>query len=323
MKVRLIQACYVVLVVSVFAFHSCRKESTTAKTEQTESGQSVIKKNQSLVNSQSSKPTKLFSGQVIVPFKKSQNSLNDLTGYQGRGPCNYTFGGILNYSIVSLPCIGGVNEYRMDFTFYFHVVGAISAGINTEVTEFNSFTLSNPSQYTYSYGVPPTPDNLDGNGFTFTGSVIFSDVHISCGMSTADLNFSGHCWSYLCNPGDDYNLTISVPLRPSACSISSPTAEIYPNISFNNGEFWVFFPWDFGCFEECFLPNDWTDLELEYYKSPNGTHHSILTGMTPFDWGPYVVTVSEGAGTYYVRGRYKCSGGGNSAWSAWSAVPVN
>lgn len=320
MKLKQLQACILMLVISGIVFFSCRK-TTISDPPEGQSSKSRDELIQKAKNEIFSKPQTVFSSHMKITEGMIKTTKGSGPVVTGKGQCNYTFSGDLYYSIVSLPCSGGINEYRIDFTYYLYTNGNYSGPLLSGVTvAFNNVALSNPTDYTYTAGVPGS-----SMGYTFTGSSLFSTVGISCNATGVNLDFSGYCFSYLCSPGDNFSLSVPIHLRPSACSGISPTAEIYPaDDPTNNNGFWVFFPWDLICFDPCYLPNDWNDIELEYYKDPTGSLHTVYTGMSPFDFGPYAVSIgAEGTGTYYVRGRFLCAGGGTGAWSGWHAVPVN
>ncbi len=317
MKKNLLQACMVMLVLVGIQMSSCRKTANEQKTKTDNQKEAALQKMRSEF---STKPVTLFSKRITLTDAMVKTMLGKSTE-TGKGPCNFTFtGSYLMYNIQSSLC--PTNDYIFNFTFYLYVNGSSALFLANDNVHFNSYLLSNPTHYTYSFGVPPTGGNPSGNGVTFTGSVTFSAASISCGMSTANLNFTGDCNSYLCSPGNSYNISIPVTLRPSACSGEAPVPEIYPNTGGSAGEIDIFYPWDLSCYSPCYLPNDWYNIHLEFYKSPGGTHNYDFTGATPFSTGPYTVIVTDGAGTYFVRARWSCLFG-SSDWSGWKPVAVN
>ena len=256
---------FFVVIILCLTFFSCKKTGTETTKEQTvKEGYSQNGSHQQNVL-RYNRPTdavKIFSKTIDVPPGKGVGKPSNNTSTAGRGPCNYTFSGTLEYAIYSLPC-GTLNmpsgyptnEYRIDFTFYMNTIGSSLPNLQNDFLILNGVTLSNPGDYSYSSGVPPTSQNPNGDGFTFTGSIWFSNLDINlpigCGQSTTSMIFQGHCWSPLCSPGDDYFITINnISLKPSdACAANSEPAIVYPNVSPNQGEFYVFMPWDGACFE--------------------------------------------------------------------------
>jgi hypothetical protein len=226
MKKQLLQACIVMLLLAGIQLSSCRKTTNEEESKSVSQNEAALQK---VRDHYSSQRIKLFSKRITLTDAMIKSVQGKSTS-TGRGPCNFTFtGSYLEYNIATSPCLS--NDYVMNFTFYLYVNGPGSISLTNDYLYFNSYLLSNPGEYTYSYGVPPSGGNPSGNGFTFTGTVGFSDASIGCGVSTADLDFIGDCVSLLCNPGDPYNISIPVPLRPSACTGESPILEIYPDVN--------------------------------------------------------------------------------------------
>jgi len=227
------------------------------------------------------------------------------------------------YRIYWIPAncsVSGTDDYSIEFENWLSTSpnwGNISTpdpSLSNVVVKLNGVTLTG-TQTSYGY---PHPDN--SLGYTILGNAsLFSDLGVTCSNSTISVEISG---TFTCSLGGtkNFTLTSNPSLHPSACPGYSPQAVIYPAESFNTGEFWLLFPWDITCHETCFLPSDWTQLEVQYYKSPSGSVNTTYLSYRPV--GPYTITVSSGSGVYYVRARYNCSGGGTGIWSDWKPIQV-
>ena len=143
MKLKHLQACILMLLIGGIVFFSCRKTSTTrSEVLNSKANKELVAKAK---NEIFSKEQIVFSGHI-----KGQQPSNG-TPAQGKGPCNYTFSWDFYYSIISLPCVGGVNDYRLDFTLYLYTSGWYTGPLLSDViVDLNGYTLTNPTEYTYT-----------------------------------------------------------------------------------------------------------------------------------------------------------------------------
>ena len=309
----LLMACFVLLNIS------CRK----TKAESNEEKINLIRAELS------SKPQKVFTGHIPRTSDKVIKQVGKVSG-----GCDYDITYELFYSIIALPCgtsspgpsPGSTNDYQIDFDFYLYTDPENCGPPRNVVPDpvlSNIVVTINGNAITVGTSNPlPT----DACGYLIFGSEKFTDVGVTCADPDMRIDISGTYSSTSCSPSQNFLIDdISPDLEPSVCTGSQYatgiTAEVFPNIAFSPGQFLLFFPWDLACYSSCFIPTTWTQVEIEYYKSPSGTPSTQSFNYLPT--GPYQINVSSGSGTYYVRARYKCSGGGTGQWSTWKSVPVS
>jgi hypothetical protein len=307
------------LLISITFFNSCKKTEKYNHDNKTSGTQNLF-----------NKPQKIFSGHIPRTNKGVKNlSLTE--------PSCYNTSYELWYTITSLPCgtlttpnpiYGTTNDYQIDWHLAIYPDPALCTGKGSpQDPEMQNFSITFQSIIIGDQS-PTSPTYFDACGYSVSGSYQFSQLGIFSITNFGyelDIDVTGEWIStnYCGGNAEGFQISNIQPLlvlHPCTNSYgTAPIAPINPNSNGSGNSFDIFFPWDnVTCFSASFMPDQYASIQVEYYKPGYGVYNASRSNPA---YGPWVIPVYNGGGTYYVRARYVCNNA-IAPWSSWHQVSV-